>query len=600
MSRLCPHESSTTDVILLGHSMGGILSAEVCLLAPYRPDDSRTYIHRILGTINFDVPFLGIHPGIIKAGLSSLFRSEKSPPRNPLTAEGNGSALLALPSHDPATPRPPSESPSASRPSLGGSSGSVSYFTSGSGANSGRSPLSTPINDPNFNPRFDNDVVQPMRKGWDNTIHFVSKHYGGLTKAARAAVEAHLEFGGTMADYNGLRARYRKFRPLEDVDDTKEVRQDEYRPQRRLRFVNYYTASTGRPKSRSRSRSPDGRGVGLDGADDAEELRGRLKAMDFSDVSLSTTSGSPHISPRISIKSTEGDVVHVPQKKDEPGPAGFDGAADEPDLAPASPRPISDDEDALDEATPTVGGSAPSVNPASTFARQNSFEQALHLPPLPALPAEPPAFDPTPYPDKDVCKLARDIHVREMRAYVQAVKDRDKAAAEREKLIAKKEKGKQKGLDSALKREKKARAKQDKQEEKEEREREREEAEAAAAAAAEEVADLAATDAQTPGASGAASRVSSKAATASSAAEAAKPPRDRKFCITPSKAADGARDPTWKRVYMEGMDEVGAHVGLFIEERPHYEWLVNQVGDQINEWVERDMRVREERRGRMP
>ena len=585
-SRLCPHESPNTDVILLGHSMGGILSAEVCLLAPHRADDPRTFVHRILGTINFDVPFLGIHPGIIKAGLSSLFRSEKSPPRNASTAEGNGSALLAPPSHGAASPRAPSESPSASRPSLGTSSGATSYFGTGSSASTSRSPLSTPVNDPNFNPRFDNDVVQPMRKGWDNTIHFVAKHYGGLTKAARSAVGAHLEFGGTMADYNGLRQRYRKLRPLEDVDDMRETRHDEYRPPRRVRFMNFYTASSGRPKSRSRSRSPGRPGVGLDGAEDEGELRAKLKAMDFSDASLSTTSGSPRLSPRISIESTEGEVVHVPSEPNEAGSAGFDGAADAADLRSASPRPVSDDDDddpgAPADATPTASTAAPSIKPASTLARANSFEQSLHLPPLPRLPAEPPAFDPAPYPDKDVCKLARDIHLREMRAYAQAVKDRNKAAAEREKFVAKREKERQKGLDAALKREKKAGAK-----------REREDAKAAAAEVADAAAELASPEAVAAVHKG-------SAATAAAPSAEAKPPRDRKFCITPSKNADGTRDPAWQRVYMEGTDEVGAHVSLFLEERPHYVWLVNQVGDRIKEWVERDMRVRAERRGRMP
>jgi hypothetical protein len=37
-------------------------------------------------------------------------------------------------------------------------------------------------------------------------------------------------------------------------------------------------------------------------------------------------------------------------------------------------------------------------------------------------------------------------------------------------------------------------------------------------------------------------------------------------------------------VYMEGVDEVGAHCGLFMP-GPHYERLVGDVGERIAGWV---------------
>ena len=40
------------------------------------------------------------------------------------------------------------------------------------------------------------------------------------------------------------------------------------------------------------------------------------------------------------------------------------------------------------------------------------------------------------------------------------------------------------------------------------------------------------------------------------------------------------QDPTWVQVYMEGVDEVGAHCGLFFP-GPHYEKLVGDVGSRI-------------------
>ena len=166
---ITPHESSSTDVILLGHSMGGILSAEICLLAPYRPDDRRTYLHRILGTINFDVPFLGIHPGIVKAGLSSLFRKEDTstePSRKPSGVPGEATGPLDV-SSQVASALTPTASNGSPQPSPGTSSITSAFLTSGlSSPNSGRKTPIRPANDPYFNPRYDNDVTQPMRKGW--------------------------------------------------------------------------------------------------------------------------------------------------------------------------------------------------------------------------------------------------------------------------------------------------------------------------------------------------------------------------------------------------------------------------------------------------
>lgn len=76
---MSPFECPTTDIVLLSHSMGGILAAEVVLLRDAAAARSR---HRILGILSFDTPFLGIHPGVITAGIGSLFRASPaaSPP----------------------------------------------------------------------------------------------------------------------------------------------------------------------------------------------------------------------------------------------------------------------------------------------------------------------------------------------------------------------------------------------------------------------------------------------------------------------------------------------------------------------------------------
>jgi hypothetical protein len=70
-----------------------------------------------------------------------------------------------------------------------------------------------------------------------------------------------------------------------------------------------------------------------------------------------------------------------------------------------------------------------------------------------------------------------------------------------------------------------------------------------------------------------------------------KPKRDKKFCMLPDTFGGGKRDKCWVRVYMEGVDEVGAHCGLFFP-GPQYESLVGDVGGRIGKWVEEDAKRR--------
>lgn len=57
-----------------------------------------------------------------------------------------------------------------------------------------------------------------------------------------------------------------------------------------------------------------------------------------------------------------------------------------------------------------------------------------------------------------------------------------------------------------------------------------------------------------------------------------------KFCMLPPKDSQGHKDPTWVKVYMEGMDEVAAHTSLFFVNEM-YERLVGDVGARVEEWV---------------
>ena len=70
-----------------------------------------------------------------------------------------------------------------------------------------------------------------------------------------------------------------------------------------------------------------------------------------------------------------------------------------------------------------------------------------------------------------------------------------------------------------------------------------------------------------------------------------KPKKDRMFCTLPPKDSAGERDPLWVRIFMQNVDEVGAHCGLFfVDER--YERLVGEVADRVETWVREDTNAR--------
>ncbi|KAM0813554.1 putative DUF676 domain-containing protein [Seiridium cardinale] len=219
-----PHESATTDVVLLGHSMGGLLAAEVALMAspPTRDrHDVRFFQHRILGTVNLDAPLLGLHPGIVTSGLASLFRKKTEPPKSfedPDRGDNNTSSRVP-------------------------------------GLPAGQSPPAYPMfapppratMDPNFDPAFPNDVRMKERGWWKNVVHFVTKHNSeGLMDAATNHFVSHMDFGSCLLDFNGLKQRYETLRRLEDIDDVQHHGMPHVPD--RVRFVQYYTVCHGYPK----------------------------------------------------------------------------------------------------------------------------------------------------------------------------------------------------------------------------------------------------------------------------------------------------------------------------------------------------------------
>ncbi|KAL7948952.1 hypothetical protein V8C42DRAFT_312763 [Trichoderma barbatum] len=588
-----PHESPTTDVILIGHSMGGILAAEMVLMPNYISSSQCPLKHRILGTLSLDSPFLGLHPGIVATGISSLFQPAQSPP-------GQDTASPPSPDIHSADPQPMSPTFSASSP-----------------------------RDPNFDPPFFNDAPFRENSFLTRVMNFSSKHWSeGLITALGNHIASHLEFGGCLADYRGLMSRYNQIRALEDVDDLQALSGGSLTNSHpRVRFLNYYTLSSGRPKQPATAEgSRDISQVDLSTTSISESNIEEEVNKKLADVTISTT-GDEKRSPASPVLSEPS----IPAKEsglDEPGAApspkeekdinhtGTTAMLEEPQLPPNSNRlsrlsmlsmqeldPIPMDEDEHDfveqvsEAPLPTSSDEPSVSiEDSTDEKKDPLEQAplshtdTDLPPIPEPPQPPEQPDLSQYTDKDSRKQAEKEFSRLKKAYENAVKDRTKALREREKLIEKRQKKAQKDAQKDADKVEKDMKKQKQKEEQEKRRLEKEEEKATkaekkrldkeAAIAAKQLADEEARQ-----------RSASAAGAPETEAETpGRPKKLRKFCTTPSKT-NGVMDSTWVSVYMDGMDEVTAHCAVFFP-GPHYDVLVSDVAGRIVSWVRNDLSVR--------
>jgi pimeloyl-ACP methyl ester carboxylesterase len=553
-----PHEGRTTDVILLGHSMGGLLSGEVVLMPPSGPA-GRPFKHRILGTINFDVPFLGMHPGVVKSGLASMFTSGEDP------SDKWSPELQPVLSNDTASMSDYTLSPTSS---LGGRTDTL---------------WQPPQSDPNLNPSFNNDVILPVRKGWQNAMHFVGKHWhnGHFINATRKLVTSHMEFGGAMANYPELKGRYSKIRTLEAEDGNvrKSIVKNGQVPAR-VRFVNYYTACTGRPK---KDKSPMG---------------GLSPSANASRTSLTPSMADEAGRGRQNISSDERRVAT--ERSKSPG-ISLEEHSDEGVVKKVPEIPSSDDED-WEEAVENLTIDDPQA------ARKD----------LPELPAPPPPLDVSYIKDAATRKLVEDEHARAVELYEKAVKERQLAAEKNDKELVEKASSSRNDAQAATQNVEKeirdaqtaAKSKPESEMTHSEREalrlqRERERMEAEGRRLRGEPSPERKPDPpiSVPAPSNLPSnpylssldRLPSTAESTTSRSRSpapnAAPKKDRKFCTLPPKDSNGERDPLWVRIFMENVDEVGAHCGLFyIDER--YERLVGEVADRVERWVNEDSDAR--------
>ncbi|KAI2623179.1 hypothetical protein GGR54DRAFT_596857 [Hypoxylon sp. NC1633] len=575
---LAPHESPTTDVVLIGHSMGGLLGADVALMPSsnqYRPG---YFLHRILGTLNLDVPFLGLHHSVITTGIASLFRPKSDVPKpleEPIPENEASQSLSNVTSAGASIYSDPASTSQLSSP-----------YPSPSGS---LEPYSMTF-DPNFNPSFNNDVRVQNRGWWKNIVHFVEKHSSeGLIDAASYHIMSHLEFGGCLLDANNLRTRYDNIRRLEDMDDIKHHGFPHVPPQ--VRFVQYYTVCHGYPKkpkgqdSNQKPENPETPG-NASAAPSTPQIPGEGRADLATPQKLANAipkDDPPDYTSNADNESLRSMELLAPEPmSEEPHLMSESEKLGQPlqDVKEKAPEHIMPATSPNDESStdPKQGHenaqaqSSSSSNPAAaTNLTETMASLTLDLPPIPELPPAPDVPDLNQYTDKDARKLAEKEAKRALKDYAKAVKDREKAIKDRQKIF---DKRKKKLAQEAEKREK------------DEQKRLKKEASASLTSEAKISKDTSVADLDP----NIVSPLPSPLDQSQSQAKPPKPPKERKFCNTPSKV-DGQLDPKWVKIFMKDMDQVAAHTGLFFR-GDHYERLIGDVGETIVSWVQDDMTKR--------
>lgn len=562
------------------------------------------------------------------SGITSLFKPAPTPPQDSSQKGTSGTTPNSPEASIPGDPSVSSLYLTNSQSTDPGSSTSLPSIASSSQPQ--RDPFA---NQPYFNQPFFNDSGLQERPFVQRMFHFANKYRSeGLIQAAAKHIFSYLEFGSCLADPTGLESRYRKIRALEDIDDlqTGEMNQGSDRPLTRVRFVNYYTLCTGRPKSPKAS--PDVSSPQLSTANitcpETRYAQSNSSAssssveLDFLPNKISideriqphTRQESPLPIITLEHRDTLGNsrdhqtLLDSDTKarasdttiKDNPVDDYEALASDINRLSMQSIDPTPIDEESLahplpDTATLTFQDEAP-IDAKGTNNSLPGKEEA-DLPPLPDPPTTPDIPDPSLYTEKDERKQVEREAKRIRRAHENALKDHAKAVREREKLIEKRQKRSQKEAEKALKeaaRQEKEALKESQRKEKESQKEEQRLIKEASeheneAQKMQEHEDTERTK-NLENQYELEAEAEAEAITKARGLKSSKPRKLRKFCNLPTK---GGRidDPTWVDIYMADVDEVGAHCGLFFAGQ-HYEKLVGDVGNRIMGWVQDDMTKR--------
>ncbi|KAF9021486.1 hypothetical protein BDZ89DRAFT_991189 [Hymenopellis radicata] len=202
-------------VILLGHSMGGLLAAEAATHISNNPP-SHHQPRRIMGMMAFDTPYLGMHPHVVITGIASLFDDDDG--KKTETEMNHHSVKIVdtqvtdnweeykknIPARSSATSMQSSSSGYLSPNHLGSAPAShssshlsISSHSSQSSSLFGRS-----------NALVDRTMNFISSHSDDPLVRWMRKHSDEPFTAAKRWIIEHFQFGICMFDPPGLKERY--------------------------------------------------------------------------------------------------------------------------------------------------------------------------------------------------------------------------------------------------------------------------------------------------------------------------------------------------------------------------------------------------------
>jgi len=190
------------DVILSGHSMGGLLAAEAATSISKHGKD-----HRVIGLLAFDVPFLGMHPHVVITGIASLFPQDDDKLDAKSEAELNDSTVQLVSEHDVHQSQPEENrgmlSTTDLHPTHSQDDDEWDQFKN--------SPARTKTPESwEPKPNFFNKSLQFFAKhSQDPVVKFFKKHKDNPLGAAKIWIVEHFSFGIIMFEPQELLARYK-------------------------------------------------------------------------------------------------------------------------------------------------------------------------------------------------------------------------------------------------------------------------------------------------------------------------------------------------------------------------------------------------------
>ncbi|KAI3613137.1 hypothetical protein WG66_001494 [Moniliophthora roreri] len=187
-------------VILIGHSMGGLLSAE----ATTDPSIVRLRPRRIVGMIAFDCPYLGMHPHVVITGIASLLpnKSEDGKTEKDMNVDPDVKIV-----DDKVTDDWERYKRSLDR-NISRSSLHSPQASSGPDTLSPRSPSPLHSRSPSPNSLVDRTINFLSSHSDDQFVKWVRKHSDDPFSAGKQWIVEYFQFGSCMFDPSGLKDRY--------------------------------------------------------------------------------------------------------------------------------------------------------------------------------------------------------------------------------------------------------------------------------------------------------------------------------------------------------------------------------------------------------